>query len=374
MSCKADRLAGVPLSLAVRSFKWLFVLAIINVSLAVSSMAYAQDDPVSSCFNRLADAGLPAKEGFSHNLADMRRAKSCEKVAARVMKQCLAAYDANEDAVPDLYHCIGKVANPCMDSRWGAIEMRKLICIGAEERFWIDMVHLKLGLLKSMGGEKFKSRLKKMERAFFTFRHNKCNSMRAVFKGYEPYVAYGACTTETAARLAIDLREMYAQAKIRFKTKASGANASEKSTADYLRSAERLLSAFVKSDADHRALTASLRPTPKDYAAAYKEPFASRLAQTNKRLWDGRALVRPNPGQTEVKVTIATSDELLAGDAVLKAFPGGYKRVTSKIKAGVPIAVFRFVEPGQSAGLRFDGLVFVNNRWVLMPKPWRALD
>ena len=35
---------------------------------------------------------------------------------------------------------------------------------------------------------------------------------------------------------------------------------------------------------------------------------------------------------------------------------------------------FKFVTKGQTAGLAFDGLIYVNNRWVLMPKPWRALN
>jgi len=29
---------------------------------------------------------------------------------------------------------------------------------------------------------------------------------------------------------------------------------------------------------------------------------------------------------------------------------------------------------GKTTGLAFDGLIYVNNRWVLMPKPWRALN
>ena len=37
-------------------------------------------------------------------------------------------------------------------------------------------------------------------------------------------------------------------------------------------------------------------------------------------------------------------------------------------------AVAGFVEPGESLGLAFDGLIFVNGRWVLMPKPWRVLE
>ena len=39
----------------------------------------------------------------------------------------------------------------------------------------------------------------------------------------------------------------------------------------------------------------------------------------------------------------------------------------------VPIGRFKFVEQGETLGLAFDGLIFVNDHWVFMPKPWRAL-
>jgi len=31
------------------------------------------------------------------------------------------------------------------------------------------------------------------------------------------------------------------------------------------------------------------------------------------------------------------------------------------------------VKQGETIGLAFDGLVYVNGHWVIMPKPWRAL-
>ena len=54
-------------------------------------------------------------------------------------------------------------------------------------------------------------------------------------------------------------------------------------------------------------------------------------------------------------------------------FPGGYKRVVQFMKPGIPIVRFKFVKPGDRIGLAFDGLVYVNGRWALMPKPYRAL-
>jgi hypothetical protein len=57
----------------------------------------------------------------------------------------------------------------------------------------------------------------------------------------------------------------------------------------------------------------------------------------------------------------------------LNEFPGGYKDVLAHMKPGIPIVRFKFVEPGKRLGMAFDGLVHVNGRWVLMPRPWRAL-
>ena len=31
------------------------------------------------------------------------------------------------------------------------------------------------------------------------------------------------------------------------------------------------------------------------------------------------------------------------------------------------------INQGETLGLAFDGLIFVNDRWVLMTKPWRSL-
>jgi len=44
------------------------------------------------------------------------------------------------------------------------------------------------------------------------------------------------------------------------------------------------------------------------------------------------------------------------------------------MKPGIPIVRFKFVEKGETSGLAFDGLVYVDGRWTLLPKPWRSLD
>jgi len=67
----------------------------------------------------------------------------------------------------------------------------------------------------------------------------------------------------------------------------------------------------------------------------------------------------------------ATTKELREGNPILREFPGGYKKVAGLMQGEYPILRFKFVEPGETMGLAFDGLIFVNDHWVLMPKPWR---
>jgi hypothetical protein len=54
-------------------------------------------------------------------------------------------------------------------------------------------------------------------------------------------------------------------------------------------------------------------------------------------------------------------------------FPGGYAQVAQYIVKDVPIVRFKFVKPGETMGMAFDGLIHVNGRWVFMPKPWNGL-
>lgn len=138
--------------------------------------------------------------------------------------------------------------------------------------------------------------------------------------------------------------------------------------------ARNLLSEFLKPGADHAALTARLRPAPGDYGAVYKPPLADRIATAHAGLWASGAAIAPNDGQSELLMVFATTDQLIAGDDVLNAFPGGYEQVRQYLHPGFPIVRFKFVAPGERLGMAFDGLVHVNGRWVLMPKPWRALE
>ena len=134
-----------------------------------------------------------------------------------------------------------------------------------------------------------------------------------------------------------------------------------------------LLQRFFDPAEDHGALTLALKPSPEDVRAVYAEPLASALIDTYEGVFVPGAVIEPKPEHKQLLATFTTTGRLKAGDPVLAEFPGGYKDVLQYIVADVPIGRFKFVEPGETLGLAFDGLIFVNDHWVFMPKPWRAL-
>ncbi|MEC7258149.1 MAG: hypothetical protein VXW58_10035 [Pseudomonadota bacterium] len=136
--------------------------------------------------------------------------------------------------------------------------------------------------------------------------------------------------------------------------------------------ARQLLMEFVEQSGDLKAKTYALKPTPEDVRAVYAEPLATKLIAYYDKMFTPDEELRPNPGQSELRMVYATMGALKAGDDVRWEFPGGYRHVVDHIIGDQPIVAFEFVRPGLDAGLSVDGLIYVNGSWKLMPKPWRT--
>jgi hypothetical protein len=134
--------------------------------------------------------------------------------------------------------------------------------------------------------------------------------------------------------------------------------------------AKALLEQFLEDDADRAALTKRLRPSDDDYESIFNGDAAESAQKGYEKLWSsGEAVIAPKKGQTKLKVSSATTEDLREGS---NAFPGGYRKVASKLKKGLTFYAWKFTEPGEDLGMAYDGLVFVNDHWVWVPKPWRV--
>jgi hypothetical protein len=132
--------------------------------------------------------------------------------------------------------------------------------------------------------------------------------------------------------------------------------------------ANQLVAKFLAPGNDNRALTQSLKPRLADLRAIFNQPFADRAFQHYSRNWGADTAIRANAGQTEALVRAETSDRLRRmGES--SSLPGGYKTIANEFRPGLTIYSWRFVEPGKKFGMAYDGLYYVNGRWVFVPKP-----
>jgi len=144
--------------------------------------------------------------------------------------------------------------------------------------------------------------------------------------------------------------------------------------------AKAMLAAFLKPGADFAALTKALRPTSADYKAVFDAESAAKAEAGFKQPWDeGFIVVKPKPEQTQLLLESATSDELKADSPKAKVLPKHWAKIAGSLKKGLRIYHLHFMEKGadkedKSKQTAFDGLIFVNGHWVLVPKPWRVLE
>jgi hypothetical protein len=146
--------------------------------------------------------------------------------------------------------------------------------------------------------------------------------------------------------------------------------------ADRSSEARALLQAFVQPGADTAALSRKLRPVKADYDAVFLPEASARLQAAYDPAWDaGAMVVKGKPGQTSVLVWGATTEDLKAWRSPASdRFPGGYQKVARHLRPGVTLYAFKFVEPGRTLGMAFDGLAHVNGQWRIFPKPFRVVE
>ncbi len=141
---------------------------------------------------------------------------------------------------------------------------------------------------------------------------------------------------------------------------------------DRINDARALLEHALQPGADYNAISSRFRPTPADYKAYFNEDSWQTAMKGYEALWSkAGGFIRPKEGQTQLLIWGATTEEIRAGTGNASRFPGGYKKAVQHIRPGHTIYRFKFVRPGQTIGMAFDGLVFVNGHWVMFPKPWR---
>lgn len=118
----------------------------------------------------------------------------------------------------------------------------------------------------------------------------------------------------------------------------------------------------------------SVRPRPGDAAKAFQQGADQVEAYVNG-LFGEQVDLGLSADQTELVVHAAPSGALGEGHPLAAPFPGAYRKLAEGYLAdGRVWLAWEVKRPGDARGVRFDGLVWLDDHFAWFPKPWRAFQ
>lgn len=121
------------------------------------------------------------------------------------------------------------------------------------------------------------------------------------------------------------------------------------------------------------ALTAQLRPRPEDYARAFLPQYAEAARTAFEAIWADSPRISPALSGSELKLNMAPAGMLADDNALSWNFPGGYRSVAHMLDPHRVWVAWKLIAPGKTAGMAYDGLVWLDDHWAWFPKPYRVL-
>jgi len=115
-------------------------------------------------------------------------------------------------------------------------------------------------------------------------------------------------------------------------------------------------------------------PRAGDAARAFTGEVGATVARAMDALVEAPPRAEPLPAPyTALRVSLAPAPVLGGSHALSGSFPGGYRRIAHRLAPEGIWATWVYHPPGQTSGLRMDGLVWLGDHWAWFPKPWKLL-
>jgi hypothetical protein len=141
-------------------------------------------------------------------------------------------------------------------------------------------------------------------------------------------------------------------------------------------SAFALLSRPLRDLSAHEGLilVSELRPRPEDYARVFQPAYVEAARRAYDALFLAARPLERAPHQTVLRLSMATAAELREFGTQTCEFPGGYVEILDALLPESLWVHWKYVAPGASSGMSYDGLTRLDDRWVWFPKPYRFLQ
>lgn len=123
--------------------------------------------------------------------------------------------------------------------------------------------------------------------------------------------------------------------------------------------------------AQRMELHQQLQPRAEDYQRVFVAEVVASAQAAYVPLWSDGQPFLIGPENAVLSVHAAVAEDFREPNERSQAFPGGYARLADLLIPGVIWLGFRLTTPGESSGISFDGLVLLDERFVMFPKPFR---
>ncbi len=120
--------------------------------------------------------------------------------------------------------------------------------------------------------------------------------------------------------------------------------------------------------------TMALAPRDEDYDRVFVGEAAELARKGYRALWSAPVAPLPREGQTSLLVTAATAAELQLDTERSRSFPGGYKKAAHLLAPDLVWVAWKYTRPGETMGMAWDGLCWVDDHWAWFPKAWRVIS
>ena len=142
---------------------------------------------------------------------------------------------------------------------------------------------------------------------------------------------------------------------------------------DATRSAYSFLSPFFGplTPAYRQELHQQLMPRPDDYQRVFRADVVAATQAAYAPIWDSGQPFLTGPESAVLTVYAAYAEDFKTANSRAEAFPGGYARLADLLIPGVIWLGLRVTAAGERSGTNFDGLVLLDDRFVMFPKPFR---
>jgi hypothetical protein len=134
---------------------------------------------------------------------------------------------------------------------------------------------------------------------------------------------------------------------------------------------EPLLRALAR-DVDG-GVVASLRPRPEDYARVFIPDAVDAARGAYETVWAEPPRIETRGSSLQLECHVAPAGMLTYDNELSKHFPGGYRHIGHLLDPHRTWVRWKYLRPGQTSGMAFDGLVWCDDHWAWFPKPFRAL-